>query len=313
MRKLALAVVVAGATSASVVGCHDSKDRSDTASVLTNIDIFDGYALGCTVTANGINGEEVGNGAYTITDSTALPVGAVISANGCRDADTNALLPEFKGVSQTEGAAISPITTLIVAAALAAGGDPANISSAAIETAKSAVVTNLNLGSYDPINPATANYVETVGTSVTSQQTMQAALAVSTLLKTVEKAAGDSSDAALTALAQAVVQSSAPINLGSTTAVQTLMTSAATIDSTVATVLNTASTAAAEKVAQIASADNVADAAAIVQAVAVVLNDTSATVESVAVVVTTDLPPIQVGVTTDPDTGSTGGSGGTGS
>lgn len=312
MKKIALAVVVAAAASAGVVGCHDSKDRQR--SETTTIEVFDGFAIECNVSANGIDGEEVGNGTYRITSNSALPVGAVVVASNCEDLDTGALLPELKSVAQEGGVAVSPITTLIVAAALASGGDPANITAEALQTAKSAVVTNLGLTGYDPVDPDTANYVKTVTTSTTAQSQMQTAMAVATLLKTIEKSAGTSGDAAITALAQAVTQASTPVNLASTAAVQTLLTSAATAagDETVAAAINTASTAAAAKVAEIAAAPSVGAAAAITQAIATVLNDPSTSVTSVATVDTSDLPPINVGTSQDGSGGSTGGTGGTG-
>lgn len=313
MKKIALAVVVAAAASAGVVGCHDSKDRQR--SETTTIEVFDGFAIECNVSANGIDGEEVGNGTYRIVSTDTLPVGAVVVASNCEDLDTGALLPELRSVAQEGGVAVSPITTLIVAAALASGGDPANITAEALQTAKTAVVTNLGLTGYDPVNPGTANYVKTVATSETSQSQMQTAMAVATLLKTVEKAAGTSGDAAITAVAQAVAQATTPINLASSAAVQTLLTTAATTagDETVAAAINTASTAAATKVAEIAAAPSVGAAAAITQAVAEVLNDPAIAVTAVATVDTTDLPPINVGKTEDGTGGTTGGTGGTGS
>jgi hypothetical protein len=310
MTKLALAIVVAGATSAGIVGCHDSKDRHN--SVSTTIDVFDGYALNCNVTANGIAAEEVGNGEYTVTSTQELPDGAVVSATDCVDADTGAQLPTLQGVAQQAGVAVSPITTLIVAAALASGGDPANLTAEAIQTATTAIVEKLGLGSYDPINPATANYVDDVGTNTTSQAQMQLGLAITTLLKTIEKAAGDDSDAAITALATAILDDADTIDLSDVVEVQALMTSAASQDETVATALETASDAAADKVAQIAGADSVGEAAAITQAIAQVLDDEEASVDDVADVDTEDLDPIDVGVVTDPDTGETGSTGGTG-
>lgn len=311
MRKLTLAVVVTAAASAGIVGCHDSKDRTD--SVTTDVDVFDGYALECTVVTNDLSASELGNGGYRFTDTEALPTGAVISATTCVDADTGLELHELKGVAQEGGAAVSPITTLIVSAAIAQGGDPANITADVLTSVTNTIVTNLGLGTYNPISPSTANYVDTVGSSTTSQAIMQTALAISTLLTTVEKAAGTTSaEAAVTAVARAVAAATAPINLESTTAVQAVMTSAASLDSSVATAINTASTAVAEKVADIASADSIGEAAAITQAIATVLNNDSAPVTSVADVDTDDLPPIDVGVVTDPDTGSTGGTGGTG-
>lgn len=310
MTKLALAIVVAGATSAGIVGCHDSKDRHN--SVSTTIDVFDGYALNCNVTANGIAAEEVGNGEYTVTTTQELPDGAVVSATDCVDADTGAQLPTLQGIAQQAGVAVSPITTLIVAAALANGGDPANLTAEAIQTATTAIVEKLGLGSYDPINPATANYVDDVGDNTTSQDNMKIGLAITTLLKTLEKAAGADSDAAFTALATAIVGTTGAIDLSDVGAVQTLMTDAAAQDESVAEAIAAASSAAAAKVAQIAGAATVGEAAAITQAIAQVLDDEDAAVDDVADVDTENLEPIDVGVHTDPDTGETGVTGGTG-
>lgn len=310
MTKLALAIVVAGATSAGIVGCHDSKDRHN--SVSTTIDVFDGYALNCNVTANGIAAVEVGNGEYTVTTTQELPDGAVVSASDCVDADTGAQLPTLQGVAQQAGVAISPITTLIVAAALASGGDPANLTAEAIQSATDTIVEKLGLGSYDPINPETANYVDDVGTNTDSQAQMQLGLAITTLLKTIEKAAGEDSDAAISALASAILDDADTIDLSDVAEVQALMTSAASQDDSVAAALETASDAASDKVAQIAGADSVGEAAAITQAVSEVLDDDSASVDDVADVDTENLEPIDVGVHTDPDTGETGVTGGTG-
>ncbi len=313
MKKTALALVVAAAASAGVVGCHDSKDRTQT--YTTSIEVFDGYALGCTTTANGIAASEVGNGQYTLTTTSELAEGSVISSTGCTDADTGAQLPELKGVTQSGGAAVSPITTLIVAAAIAQGGDPANLSAAVIDSVTADIVANLGLGSYDPVNPATANYVDTVGTSETSQAQMQVALAISTLLVTVEKAAGTAAaDNAFQSVATAIADASAPINLESTAAIQTLMTSAAALDSSVASAITAASNAVAEAVATIASASSVDEAAAMAQAVTDAIEEATSVAD--ADVPTDDeleaLPPIGVGVVTDPDTGATAGTGGTG-
>lgn len=312
MTKLALAMVVAGAASASIVGCHDGKDRPVTHS--TTITVFDGYGLGCDVTVNGIAADEDINGAYILTTSQELDDGAVISASNCTDADTHTILPTLLGVSQSGGAAVSPITTLIVAAAVKAGGDPANLTAEALTSAKNAVVTKLGLGSYDPTNPATANYVKDVNDNAASQQQMQLALALTTLLKTLEKAAGENAEAAIAALATAVTNSETNIDLGDVSAIQTLMSDAASSaggDEAVFDALTNTSAAVADKVAQIANADSVGAAAAITQAITQTI-DNGGDLEDVQNTDTTDLPPIDVGTHTDPDTGETSSSGGTG-
>ena len=85
---------------------------SDTDTATTSVDIFDGAALGCTVTSGGITATEAGGGKYTF--SSALGAGAIVTATGCTDTDTQSLLPKLSGAAQSGAVVISPITTLIV-------------------------------------------------------------------------------------------------------------------------------------------------------------------------------------------------------
>lgn len=310
MKKIALAVVVASTAAVGVVGCHDSKDRNPTST--TTIEVFDGYALNCEVTANGIAAVEVGGGTYTITDTTELPTGAVVEATGCEDADTGALLPDLSGIAQEGGVAVSPFTTLIVAIALAEGGDPANLTEEAIAAATEQIVEKFDLGSYDPLDPATANYVDTVATSEESQGAMQLALALSTLIKTIERTAGEDADAAVTALATAIVNTDGIIELETAGTVDTLLTAAAAEAPELASAFTEASAASATIVQEIAGAESVGVAAAAASAAAEVLNDPSADIDTINEINVDELEPIDVGTggETPPLTGGTGGTGG---
>ena len=95
-------------------------DANEATTVETRVDIFDGAALGCTVNANasGVSVTEDGNGKYTL--SGVFSDGVVVSATGCTDSDTQSNLPELLGVVLSNSIVISPITTLVVASALAA-------------------------------------------------------------------------------------------------------------------------------------------------------------------------------------------------
>jgi hypothetical protein len=131
----------------------------------TFVDVFDGAAIGCRVSSGGTTATEVGDGAYTF--ATVLDAGTVVTATGCTDSDTQSLLPQLSGVVQSGAVVISPITTLIVEAAIAndvaAKGadlrtDARSILATALETAIAQIVTNLGLGDYQSTDPATANY-----------------------------------------------------------------------------------------------------------------------------------------------------------
>lgn len=321
MKKIALAVVVASTAAVGVVGCHDSKDHGSSPDTeTTTIEVFDGYALECDVSANGIAAEEVGGGTYTITDTTTLPPGAVVEATGCEDADTGALLPDLTGVAQEGGVAVSPFTTLIVAIAVASGGDPANLTDEAIAAATATVVEKFDLGSYNPTDPATANYVETVADSEESQGAMQLGLALTTLLKVIERATGDDASTAISALATVIADTDGTIDLAEAGTVESLLAAAATEagDETLTAALEDASDAAASIVQAIASAESVGQAAAAAEAAAEVLNDETTdittVIEDINAIDVEELEPIDVGNggETPPLTGGTGGTGGAG-
>ena len=271
----------------------------------TTVDVFDGAAIGCTVSMDGATATEVGAsspGKYTI--SGTLSVGSIINATNCTDSDTNSQLPAMAGVAQSGGVVISPITTLIVAAAIAndvASGKIADRASArsvsvsALVAAKTSIVTNLGLGSYDPTDPVTANYVadakaDTAGTG-TAAAVMRIALALSTLLKGVEVAAGTTNaTTAISAVSESIALSITAVDLTSTAAITTVMTAAATLETTVATAITTASDAIAPSVATISSSTgSVQIAIAATTAVSTVLNTATEETISDTTVITAQL------------------------
>ena len=226
-------------------------DSASAASGTTTIDVFDGAAIGCSVTVNGVAATEVGDGAYSF-DGT-IDDGVIIRATGCNDSDTGLLLPAMSGVAQSGGGVISPITTLIVEAAIAndvAAMGVKSISASALQAAIASVVANLELGDYQPTDPATANYVaaakaDTTGTS-TAAVAMRVSLAISTLLKSVEVLAGpDDASAALAAVSQAIVDSSSAIDLTQTSGVAGVISDAQILAPTVITGIQSASAAIA--------------------------------------------------------------------
>jgi hypothetical protein len=126
--------------------------------ITTPVDVFDGAAIGCSVSSDGATATEVGDGAYIF--AMALDEGTVVAATGCTDSDTQSLLPALSGVVQSGAVVISPITTLIVEAAIAndvAAMGVKSISASALQAAIASVVANLELGDYQPTDPATAN------------------------------------------------------------------------------------------------------------------------------------------------------------
>jgi hypothetical protein len=230
-------------------------DTVVTTSATTSVDVFDGAAIGCSVSSDGTVATEVGDGAYTF--ATVLDIGTVVTATGCTDTDTQSLLPALSGVVQSGAVVISPITTLIVEAAIAndvaAKGvglrtDARSISATALETAIAQIVANLGLGDYKPTDPATANYVaaakaDTTGTS-TAAVAMRISLAISTLLKSIEVSAGPANaSAAVAAVSQAIVNSLSVVDLTQTTGIAAVMTAAQTLAPAVATAIQTASDA----------------------------------------------------------------------
>ncbi len=223
----------------------------------TPIQIFDGAAISCSVTALGLTAKETGQpGEYTIAGT--LEAGEVVTAKNCIDSDTNAQLPTMTGVAQVDGVIISPITTLIVASALSnTAPNQTRISSSDLNNAITKIITNLKLGSYNPIDPATANYVASAKADTTGNSTaavaMKIGLALSTLLKSVEIASGqDDSTVAIKAIAETIVNAINPIDFKLSSDINNMMSSAATAAPAVANAINAASNAIAETVSSIA-------------------------------------------------------------
>jgi hypothetical protein len=81
------------------------------------VEVFDGAALGCSVSSDGESATESGDGAYTF--ASVLDTATVVTATGCIDSDTQSLLPTLSGLVQSGAVVISPITTLIVEVAIA--------------------------------------------------------------------------------------------------------------------------------------------------------------------------------------------------
>jgi hypothetical protein len=213
-------------------------DAVVTTTSTTSVDVFDGAAIGCTVSSDGTVATEVGNGAYTF--ATVLDAGTVVTATGCTDSDTQSLLPTLSGIVQSGAVVVSPITTLIVEAAIANGVAPKgvglrtgakSISATALQAAIARIVANLKLRDYQPTDPATANYIaaakaDTTGTS-TAAIAMRISLAISTLLKSVEVSAGPANaSAAVAAVSRAIVNSPTVVDLTQTTDVAAVMTEA---------------------------------------------------------------------------------------
>jgi hypothetical protein len=240
-----------------LTACGGGDEDDGTTTATTSVDVFDGAAIGCAVSTDGASATENGNGAYTFT--SALGTGTVVSATGCRDSDTQSLLPKLSGVVQSGAVVISPITTLIVVSALASDPTATSLSSDVILAAVESTIISLGLTGYDPIDPATANYVaaakaDTTGTS-TAAIAMRVSLAISTLLKSVEVSAGlANASAAVSAVSQAIVNSLSAIDLTQATEIETVMTAAQTIAPAVAIAIQTASDAIANIVALISSA-----------------------------------------------------------
>jgi hypothetical protein len=262
---LSISMLISGCGGGGGSTSTPSDAGDSTVTAATSVDVFDGAAIGCTVSSNGVNATEVGNGKYSF--ASALDTGTVVTASGCTDSDTQSLLPKLSGVVQSGAVIISPITTLIVEAAIANSTtakdngfrtSARSISATALETAIAAIVKNLGLGSYEPTNPATANYVaaakaDTTGTA-TATIAMRIGLAISTLIKGVEVSAGSTdANTAVSAVSQAIVASIPVVDLTQATEVEMVMTAAQTIAPTVATVIQRASDAIANIVAIISS------------------------------------------------------------
>ena len=286
-----------------LMACGGGSTASPTAT--TTVDVFDGAAIGCTVSTDSATATEVGTsspGKYTF--SGTLDVGTIVNATSCTDSDTNSQLPAMAGVTESGGVAISPITTLIVVAAIAndaARGKVASrasarsVSTSALAAAKISIVTNLGLGSYDPTDPATANYVadakaDPTGTGAAAE-VMRISLALSTLLKAVEVAAGTTNaTTAVSAVSEAIALSITVVDLTSTIAITTVMTAAATLDTTVATAITAASDAIAPSVATISSSTgSIQITIAATTAVSTVLNTATEETISDTTVITAQL------------------------
>jgi len=273
---------------------NDSSNGTNGQDIQTTVvDVFDGAAIGCTVTEEESSAVETGAGVpgqYIF--SRALDTGVIVTASNCTDADTAAKLPTMSGVAQADGVVISPITTLIVAEALnLESGERATASRAAqritttrLSQAISRILANLELEDYDPVNPVTANYVaaakaDDVGTSVATRA-MRAGLAIATLLKGVEIAAGTDAPAAFSAIAGAIAEASAPVDFSETSGVENTMSVAAAIDTSVASAINTATTAIVYSVSTIGSSTGaITNSIALATAAASVLN--GATIETI--------------------------------
>jgi hypothetical protein len=231
-------------------------DTAATTTTTTAVDVFDGAAIGCSVSSDGTVATEVGDGAYTF--ATVLDAGTVVTATGCTDSDTQSLLPTLSGIVQSGAVVVSPITTLIVEAAIVKGvaakgvglrTGAKSVSTTALQAAIAQIVANLGLDDYKPTDPATANYVaaakaDTTGTTPAAV-VMRVSLAISTLLKSIEVSAGPANaSAAVAAFSQAIVDSQSLIDLTQTTGVAAVMTKAKNLaPPAVATAIQTASDA----------------------------------------------------------------------
>jgi hypothetical protein len=239
----------------TLTACGGGGDTVVTTTATTSVDVFDGAAIGCSVSSDGTVATEVGNGAYTF--ATVLDAGTVVTATGCTDSDTQSLLPALSGIVQSGAVVVSPITTLIVEAAIANGvaakgvglrTGAKSVSTTALQAAIDQIVTNLGLGDYKPTDPATANYVaaakaDTTGTTPAAV-VMRVSLAISTLLKSVEVSAGPANaSTAVAAVSQAIVNSLTVVDLTQTTGVEAVMTEAKTLAPAVASAIQTASDA----------------------------------------------------------------------
>lgn len=264
-------------------------------------DVFDGAAVGCLVKSNGANAVEVGDGAYKF--DAVLNEGAVAVASGCRDSDTQALLPKLSGVILSGAVVISPITTLIVEAALAkdvaAGANSADlragvvgISVVELEAATISIVANLSLGDYQPTNPDTANYIaaakaDSTGTG-TAAVAMRASLAISSMLKSLEVSAdSENATAAVSVVSQAIAESASVVDLTQPTHTKLVLDSAQSIATAksmapeVATSIQAAADAIATSVALISGASGeITIAIAATTTVAKFLNTADATTVS---------------------------------
>jgi hypothetical protein len=266
MFKKTLPLIVLVSLFVSACGGGGGGDSTSAASGTTTIDVFDGAAIGCSVTVNGVAATEVGDGAYSF-DGT-IDDGVIIRATGCTDSDTGLLLPAMSGVAQSGGGVISPITTLIVESILVSDPTATSLSSDDILAAVNQIISNLGLTGYDPTDPATANYVaaakaDTAGTGI-SATAMRVAMALSTLLKVVEISAGPTDvSAAVIAVATAISESTTPIDLSSSSAIHKFMSVASGRDiiESVASALTIATNAVASTVAAIAGTTGSIDGA----------------------------------------------------
>ncbi|MCP5078297.1 MAG: DUF5011 domain-containing protein, partial [Psychromonas sp.] len=264
----------------SACGGDNTATSADTTS--TTINVFDGAAVGCSVTVSGVVASEIGDGAYSATGT--FDDGVVIKATGCTDSDTELLLPDMFGVVQTGGGVVSPITTLIVQSILASDPAAISLSSDAIADAVAQIIANLGLTGYNPIDPTTANYVaaakaDTAGTG-TEATAMRVAMAISTLLKGAEISVGttDAGTMVMT-IAQAIYESKSELDLTKSTGIEALLATAGTGASTsVSAALTVTATAVAPSVAMIINTTGaITDAINVTTAIVTILNDATDT------------------------------------
>jgi hypothetical protein len=278
-----------------------------TAAETVSADVFDGAAVDCLVQSNGATATEVGDGVYTF--DAVLTEGAFTTASGCKDSDTQALLPNLSGVIQSGAVVISPITTLIVEAAIAkevaAGGNSADLRAGVIpisvtdlEVAKGLVVTNLGLGDYQPMDPKTANYITAAKADLTGSgiaaAAMRSSLAISSMLKSLEISAGSANaNVAVSAVSQAIAESASVVDFTQPTHSKLVLATAQSIAPAVATSIQAATDVIAASVALISGATGpITIAIAATTTVAEFLNTADATTisdQAEIVALTTDV------------------------
>lgn len=259
-------------------GGGESSNVVNVSPASTTVDVFDPAAIGCIVTIGSLTAIELGKGKYSF--ASELDEGAVVTAQDCKDDLTNAQLPKITGVMQTNGVVISPITTLIVAAASSEVAQTTKITPELLQAATAKIVASLGLGDYEPVNPAKANYVvealaDTIGAS-TATVAMRAGLAITTLIKAVEISVGATSvDSAVGAIATAIADAGTPVDLTSATSVTSVLTTATNkLDQTIATKVMTAATAVVSSVNAISSTTGkITDAITATKEVSTLLND----------------------------------------
>ena len=231
----------------------------------TRVNVFDGPGIGCTVVAEDNTAAEIGTsepGVYTLDFS--FTDGTIVTATGCSHAQSGALLPTLYGAVYGEHAVVSPLSSLSVIAALSTIAPRLAESSYRIITTdilgdyQSRISTALGItNGYSPLIPQAAHYFDPALSdsdgSSTEAGMMRQALAISTLLRGVEIAAGANAEAAVQAIARAFADAGDLVDLGTTAGVRSLLEDAVLIDPSVSGELAIASDALAETVALIAS------------------------------------------------------------